>query len=352
MGTAAPAGHHPDSAHGNESRFGHLWRLRGSPRSRATNAVASTCATTQRARHRRGGHHADQPRTPSGCSKRTSPRSPRRSHEVGGLLYYDGANLNCHLGVVRPGDMELRHRPHEPAQDLRHPPRRRWTRRLAPWPSRSAWSTSCPGPSPPGWTTRAAIAFGWITRHARSVASTAGNGNALVLARALTYIEVHGADGLRRVAERARAQRELDPSPAGRVLRCRLRPARACTRWSSRASALRKDEGIKALDAGQAPLGGGLSFTNGVLPLIVDEALMIEPTETRAPRRSRRWPTPSSASWPRPAAGTIPPPRRRARRRCGASTRPGRPAPSCPLRRPRGLSPPAGSVPQRGRRDS
>jgi glycine dehydrogenase subunit 2 len=26
-------------------------------------------------------------------------------HKVGGLLYYDGANLNAILGVVRPGDM-------------------------------------------------------------------------------------------------------------------------------------------------------------------------------------------------------------------------------------------------------
>jgi len=26
-------------------------------------------------------------------------------HEVGGLLYYDGANLNAILGAVRPGDM-------------------------------------------------------------------------------------------------------------------------------------------------------------------------------------------------------------------------------------------------------
>ena len=45
-------------------------------------------------------------------------------HDVGGLLYYDGANLNAILGIVRPGRHGLRHRAPERAQDLRHPARR------------------------------------------------------------------------------------------------------------------------------------------------------------------------------------------------------------------------------------
>ncbi len=58
-------------------------------------------------------------------------------HEVGGLLYYDGANLNAILGVVRPGRHGIRHRAHEPAQDIRHAARRGRARgrprgRLAP----------------------------------------------------------------------------------------------------------------------------------------------------------------------------------------------------------------------------
>ena len=49
-------------------------------------------------------HHADQsqhPRPLRGGHRRHRRRRPR----VGGLLYYDGANLNAILGVVRPGDM-------------------------------------------------------------------------------------------------------------------------------------------------------------------------------------------------------------------------------------------------------
>ena len=50
-------------------------------------------------------------------------------HAAGGLLYYDGANLNAILGNVRPGDMGFDVAAPEPAQDLRDPPRRRRTRR-------------------------------------------------------------------------------------------------------------------------------------------------------------------------------------------------------------------------------
>ena len=53
----------------------------------------------------------------------------RLVHEAGGLCYYDGANLNAVMGVVRPGDMGFDVHPYEPAQDLRHAPRRRRPRR-------------------------------------------------------------------------------------------------------------------------------------------------------------------------------------------------------------------------------
>ena len=46
-------------------------------------------------------------------------------HEAGGLLYYDGANLNAILGKARPGDMGFERAARQPAQDLRYPPRRR-----------------------------------------------------------------------------------------------------------------------------------------------------------------------------------------------------------------------------------
>ena len=47
-------------------------------------------------------------------------------HDGGGLLYYDGANLNAFLGQCRPGDMGFDVVPHQLAQDLHDPA---WGRR-------------------------------------------------------------------------------------------------------------------------------------------------------------------------------------------------------------------------------
>ena len=51
------------------------------------------------------GHHADQSRPRSGVFERRIEEVARIVHQAGGLLYYDGANLNAILGKVRPGDM-------------------------------------------------------------------------------------------------------------------------------------------------------------------------------------------------------------------------------------------------------
>ena len=65
-------------------------------------------------------------------------------HEAGGLCYYDGANLNAVMGVARPGDMGFDVRPPEPAQDLRHAPRRRRTRQRRRGLQGVSGAASCP----------------------------------------------------------------------------------------------------------------------------------------------------------------------------------------------------------------
>jgi hypothetical protein len=48
-------------------------------------------------------------------------------HAHGGQVYMDGANLNAQVGLCRPGRHRRRRLAHQPAQDLRHPARRRRT---------------------------------------------------------------------------------------------------------------------------------------------------------------------------------------------------------------------------------
>ena len=242
-------------------------------------------------------------------------------HDVGGLLYYDGANLNAILGVVRPGDMgfDIVHlnlhktfaTPHGgggpgagPVAVAAHlvdflpgprPVRlarggqgqgqgvgvANGTRSVANGTAGAAKGAG--GSGGPGETTRGtgSAGYGWAMP-SRSIGRVhSWHGNALVLARALAYIRVHGSDGLRRVAERAVLNANW--------LRARLSPTydvpfdRPCMHEVVlAASTLNRRYGVRALDVAKRLLEEGFHAPTVYFPLVVDEALMVEPTETES----------------------------------------------------------------------
>ena len=109
------------------------------------------------------------------------------------------------------------------------------------------------------------------------------HGNALVLARALAYILLNGGDGLRQVAEIAVLNANW--------IRQRLsgtydipfdRPCMHEVVLSSRN--LKQAHGVRALDVAKRLLEEGFHSPTVYFPLIVEEALMIEPTETESPQ--------------------------------------------------------------------
>jgi glycine dehydrogenase subunit 2 len=203
-------------------------------------------------------------------------------HEVGGLLYYDGANLNAILGVVRPGDMGF---------DIVHMNLHKTfaTPHGGGGPGAGPVAVSprlvefLPGPRPVRLPDDAGheLEYGYMTPAQSIGRMHSWHGNALVLARALTYMEVHGGDGLRRVAERAVLNANW--------IRRRLSDTydvpfdRPCMHEVVLSAAtLRKKFGTKALDVGKRLLEFGFHSPTVYFPLIVDEALMIEPTETES----------------------------------------------------------------------
>ncbi len=204
------------------------------------------------------------------------------THEVGGLLYYDGANLNAILGVVRPGDMGF---------DIVHlnlhktfaTPHGGGGPGAGPVAVSDRLVEYLPGPRAVRRDGAGGPAYGWATP-ARSIGRVhSWHGNALVLARALAYIEVHGGDGLRRVAERAVLNANW--------LRARLSGVydvpfdRPCMHEVVLSAAtLKRRHGVKALDVAKRLLEEGFHAPTVYFPLIVDEALMIEPTETESPQ--------------------------------------------------------------------
>ncbi|MEI6736834.1 MAG: aminomethyl-transferring glycine dehydrogenase subunit GcvPB, partial [Actinomycetes bacterium] len=198
-------------------------------------------------------------------------------HEVGGLLYYDGANLNAILGVVRPGDMGF---------DIVHmnlhktfaTPHGGGGPGAGPVAVAARLAEYLPGPKA---TKLADGTYDWV-QPPNSIGRVHGwHGNAMVLARALAYIDVHGGDGLTRVAQHAVLNANW--------LRQRLRhilPAaydRPCMHECVlTASAFKQQHSVKALDLAKRLMEKGFHAPTVYFPLIVDEALMFEPTETES----------------------------------------------------------------------
>ena len=197
-------------------------------------------------------------------------------HDVEGLLYYDGANLNAILGVVRPGDMGF---------DIVHmnlhktfaTPHGGGGPGAGPVAVTEALSRFLPGPRP----VRSEGGFGWEMPASSIGRVHSWHGNALVLLRAYAYILQNGGDGLKQVSEAAVLNANW--------IRERLRPVLdipydrpVMHEAVLSAASLKRDTGVKALDLAKALLDRGFHAPTVYFPLIVEEAIMIEPTETES----------------------------------------------------------------------
>ncbi|RMD80355.1 MAG: glycine dehydrogenase subunit 2, partial [Gammaproteobacteria bacterium] len=206
----------------------------------------------------------------------------RLVHGAGGLLYYDGANLNAVLGKVRPADMgfDVVHlnlhktfaTPHGGGGPGAGPVA--CTARLAPYlpvprvvregDGRYRWLEAAEAP--------------------RSIGRLgAFAGNVGVLLRAYVYLRVLGEEGLPRVAEHA----TLAANYLQALLRrAGYRPAfpqrRATHEFALSLQELKARTGVSALDVAKALLDRGFYAPTVYFPALVPECLLIEPTETES----------------------------------------------------------------------
>ena len=199
-------------------------------------------------------------------------------HDAGGLLYYDGANLNAILGKVKPGDMgfDVLHvnlhktfaTPHGGGGPGAGPVGA--AARLAPY---------LPGPV----VTRTGAGYRW-TDPPRSIGRlSAFMGNAGILIRALAYALMLGDEGMRRVGAFATLN--------ANYLAARLRRAgfdlaypqrRASHEFIVTLAAQSRRFGVTAMDFAKRLLDHGMHAPTTYFPLIVPECLLIEPTETES----------------------------------------------------------------------
>ena len=206
----------------------------------------------------------------------------RLVHEAGGLVYGDGANMNALLGIVRPGDLGI---------DVLH------------FNLHKTFSTphggGGPGSGPVGVAKHlvdflpAPVVgiieagddetpplYGFVTPAKTIGRVKSFQGQFGMMVRAYTYIRMYGPDGLRAISEYAVLN--------ANYLLARLRDVyhlpydRVCMHEFVLEGMWDDAPEVHALDIAKRMMDYGLHPPTNYFPLIVHEALMIEPTETES----------------------------------------------------------------------
>jgi glycine dehydrogenase subunit 2 len=201
-------------------------------------------------------------------------------HACGGLVYGDGANLNALLGVVRPGDVGF---------DLMHI--------ILHKTFSTPHGGGGPGSGPVGVSEKLVDflpgpivgiveesddelppLLGFLTPEKTIGRVKAFNGHFGMFVRAYTYIAMHGPEGLRQIAEHAVLN--------ANYIMARLKGTyavpfdRSCMHEFVAEGQWADAPGIRALDVAKRLMDYDFHPPTNYFPLIVHEALMIEPTET------------------------------------------------------------------------
>ncbi|MWC27840.1 aminomethyl-transferring glycine dehydrogenase subunit GcvPB [Paenibacillus sp. MMS18-CY102] len=198
-------------------------------------------------------------------------------HQAGGLLYYDGANANAIMGITRPGDMgfdvvhlnlhKTMSTPHGGGGPGAGPVGvKRFLEPFLPKPLIAS--------RPDGtyfYDYDRPLSIGRVKPY---------HGNFGILVRAYAYIRSYGAEGLRRVSECAVLN--------ANYMRSRLSAAfempfpRICKHEFVLSGSRQKAYGVRTFDMAKRLLDFGFHPPTVYFPLIVEESMMIEPTETES----------------------------------------------------------------------
>jgi glycine dehydrogenase subunit 2 len=200
-------------------------------------------------------------------------------HDCGGLVYGDGANLNALLGILRPGDAGI---------DVMH------------FNLHKTFSTphggGGPGSGPVGVSAdlvdflpaplvdivdegddETPPLFGFVDP-ARTIGRVKSfNGHFGIILRAFTYIAMHGADGLRKVSEYAVLNANYLQARLSNTFKV---PYNRICMHEFVAEGVVEGTDIRALDIAKRLMDYDFHPPTNYFPMIVHEALMIEPTET------------------------------------------------------------------------
>ena len=196
----------------------------------------------------------------------------RLVHEAGGQCYYDGANLNAVMGVVRPGDMGF---------DCIHSNLHK------------TFATPHGGGGPGAGAVGCKAHLAQFMPKSKmmdggdSIQVKAFAGNFLVVVKALTYVMSLGKEGIPEAAKNA----VLNANYLQAKIKGTFEPAfdRICMHeFVLDLSKYMKETGVSAMDVAKSLIDNGMHPPTMYFPLIVHEALMLEPTETES-RETLDW---------------------------------------------------------------
>jgi glycine dehydrogenase subunit 2 len=198
-------------------------------------------------------------------------------HAVGALAYCDGANMNAIMGKARPGDMGF-DALHINLHKTFSTPHGGGGPGAGPVCVSAALAPFLPGPLPVRLDDDT-FSLAWTDRSIGRVRSSFGNFGVLV--RAYGYIVALGGDGLRAASEQAvLSANYLKEKLKGTYLLPYDRPC--MHEFVLSGARLRKEHGVHTLDVAKRLLDYGVHPPTIYFPLIVDEAMMFEPTETES----------------------------------------------------------------------
>ena len=197
-------------------------------------------------------------------------------HDAGGLCYYDGANLNAVMGVVRPGDMGF---------DVIHLNLHKTFSTPHGGGGPGSGAVGCKkllAPFLPGPIVTADGTGYHLVQPEHSIGRVKNfYGNFAVVVRALTYVLTLGREGIPEAAKNA----VLNANYMMKLLSEKYTMAYAgpCMHeFVMCLQDLKDTTGCSAMDIAKGLLDHGIHPPTMYFPLIVHEALMIEPTETES----------------------------------------------------------------------
>ncbi|MBT6154988.1 MAG: aminomethyl-transferring glycine dehydrogenase subunit GcvPB [Planctomycetaceae bacterium] len=209
-------------------------------------------------------------------------------HDVGGLVYVDGANMNAILGVTRPGDF---------GGDMMHynvhktftGPHGAGGPGAGPIAVRDFLADYLPGPvvtKRAGGVNPPVDSGEDETYHLTTPTKSIGRmrtffGNVGILVRGYCYLKTLGAQGLRDVSDNAVLNANYLMAKVADILP--TEQGKLCMHeFVATARILKQERGISAMDIAKRLLDFGFHAPTVYFPLVVAEAMMIEPTETES----------------------------------------------------------------------